>query len=41
MKRKLASLLVSAAVAALAAATGAAQAQISYDVINIGVLTDM
>ena len=41
MKRKLASLLVSAAVAALAAATGAAQAQISDDVIKIGVLTDM
>ena len=41
MKRKLASLLVSAAVATLAAATGAAQAQISDNAVKIGVLTDM
>ena len=41
MKRKLSALLVAGALASIAAAPGVANAQISDDVIKIGVLNDM
>jgi len=41
MKRKLSALLVSGALASLAAVSGAANAQVSDDLIKIGVLNDM
>ena len=41
MRKKLSALLVSAAIASLAAAPGVASAQISDDVIKLGVLNDM
>jgi branched-chain amino acid transport system substrate-binding protein len=41
MKKKLSAMLVSAALAAMAAVPGAANAQISGDVVKIGVMNDM
>ena len=41
MKKKLSALLVSAALATMAALPGAANAQISGDVVKIGVMNDM